>query len=1201
MAREACAGRQPKTTNLKEGVSPMRRVSSTILVSLFLTVAAYAQNITGSMSGRVVDQQGTAVPGATVSAIEPSKKLNITTKSTESGEFNLAGLQPGNYTIEVVASGFKKLERLNVPLDAQDKLALGDLLLEVGAVTESIEVSAQQVLLQTDSVERGQAIVGKQMDNIQVNGRNPLDMAKLIPGVFSVANVSVGGVGGLSSVYVNGNRGTMNQLTINGIGDIDTGADGSQNVTVSIDSMAEFKVLTGQYQAEYGRNAGAQIAMVTKSGGNQFHGSGYFQHRHDDLNANTFVNNVRGLPRALYRYNDAGYTVGGPVYIPKLYDKTKNRLFFFWSQEWQEQLAPTAAKNVTVPTALERQGNFSQSVDNNGKALAIRDPLTQQPVPGNIIPPSQIYGPGQKLAQLLPLPNTSGTGYNYTSQVSAQTPRREDLLRMDYNVTQNLHVFGHYINNLQPVVNVYGAFVLGETVPLTGINVVTPGYSFAGGATYVISPTLTNEFNLGMTKNSINIFEQGNILTVAGSGVNLPLLYPSAQQDGYIPQLQVNGTHLANQPSLGTADAPFVNYNTTIDISDNLTKVWGKHIVKAGVYLQRSRKNQTSFNDNNGNYNWGDTTANPYDTGYGYSNMLYGVYQTFDQSSGYINGMYRYWNIEEFVQDTWKITPRIALDYGLRGSWYQPQYDASLQASTFVLANFNPANAPKLFTPAINPANNQRSAYNPITNTYYPAADIGLEIPGTGNPYNGICQADKGGCNKYLMKNRGEQWGPRFGVAWDVFGNSRMVIRTGGGIYYDRYQGNRIFNNVNNPPESVQPTLYYGFAQQINPANAFLAPPSVIAMDPTGKVPTTYNYQFSIQNKLPWNLVLDTAYVGTQGRHLQDNRNLNGIPYGATFLPQNQDPTLVAANPNALLGNNALKQAFLEPLQGYTSVTVYEGATNSNYNGLQVGLNRRAGNGLFLGVSYSYSKTMTTASSDTTSVRIDQYTKEADYGPASFDVAHNFLLNYVYLIPGYRNGNYFLKSITSGWQLSGVSQFRTGQPFTPGFSVSGAGSVNQTGSYTEGARIGVVPGCNFYTGSSDPFNRLNAACFFAPPVGSTGLDSGVYFIRYPGLINFDMSLQKDIAIKERFHIQLRVDAFNVFNHANFPSLNTTLNFNAYPNVNGIVNGSPTITSTALGRNANGSFNVTGFGTVVSPAAGAPGGPRVVQLVAHFTF
>jgi hypothetical protein len=1175
----------------------MRKVSLAILLTLFiLAVQGYAQNITGSMAGRIVDQQGAVVPDATVTALEPAKKVNITTKTNGQGEFTLSGLLPGNYTLEVTANGFKKLDRTNIPLDAQDKLALGDIPLQVGAVTESVEVSATQTLLQTESVERSEAIVGKQMENIEVNGRNPLDMAKLIPGVTSTANVAVGGSGGLGGVYVNGNRGTMNQLTINGIGDIDTGADGSQNVTVSIDSMAEFKVLTGQYQAEYGRNAGGQIAMVTKSGTDQFHGSGYIYHRHDDLNANSFINNVRGLPRSLYRYNDPGYTIGGPVILPKLNLKTK--LFFFWSEEWQDQLAPTTAKNIEVPTLLERQGNFSQSVDNNGKPLTIRDPLTQQPVPGNIIPASQIYKIGQNLANLLPMPNTSGTGYNYSSQVSSQTPRREDLLRMDYNATQNLRIFGHYIKNIQPVTNVYGAFVLGENVPLTPINVPVPGISFAGGATYVINPTMTDEFNMGMTKNTINIFESGNVLTRTASGVTLPLLYPNAVQNDYIPQINVGGTHLANSPSFGTADAPFVNFNTTIDISNNLTKVWGKHTLKAGVYLQRSRKNQTSFSDNNGSYNWGDTPANPFDTGYGYSNMLYGVYQTMDQSSAYINGLYRYWNVEEFIQDTWKVTSRLTFDYGLRGSWYQPQYDAGLQASTFVLADWNPAQAPRLYAPAI--INGVRSAYDKTTNTVLPAYDIGLEVPGSGNPFNGICQAAK--CiNKYLTKDRGNQWGPRFGFAWDVTGKQNFVLRVGGGIYYDRFQGNRVFDFVRNPPETVQPTLTYGFAQNITPGNALLAPPTLFAADPTGKVPTTYNFQASLQTKLPWGMVMDTAYVGTVGRHLQDNRNLNGIPYGADFLPQNQDPTL---SPTALLGNSALQANFLRPLYGYNNVTVYESASTSNYNGLQVALNRRAANGLFLGATYTWSHTLTTASSDTTSVRIDQYTRLADYGNATFDVRQNFNLNYVYLIPSLKSSNYLAKLATAGWQLSGVTNFRTGLPFTPGFSVSGAGSVNQTGSNTEGARIGVVAGCNPYTGSGDPFNRLNAACFFAPSPGSTGLESGQNWLYNPGLINFDMSLQKEVAVwKERTHLQFRVDAFNIFNHANFNNgLNTTLNFNGYTtNAGGIVTGLPTITSTALGRNANGSLNVTGFGTATSAAPGAPGGPRVLQLVARFTF
>jgi hypothetical protein len=715
--------------------------------------------------------------------------------------------------------------------------------------------------------------------------------------------------------------------------------------------------------------------------------------------------------------------------------------------------------------------------------------------------------------------------------------------------------------------------------------------------TWVISPTLTNEANWGFTKNNINIFEVGNVLRRKTSGVNLPLLYPSAVQDDYIPNATFNGSHLANSPTFVSNDAPFVNYNTSIDISDNVTKIWRSHAIKFGLFMQRSRKDQTSFSDNNGSYNFGDTTSNPLDTGYGYSNAILGVFQTMDQSSAYINGKYRYWNIEGFVQDTWKITPRITLDYGLRISWYQPQYDSSLQASTFVLSAWDPAKAPRLYQPTL--VNGTRMAIDPATGKTLPAYDIGLEVPGTGDPFNGVLQAGKG-INKYLQNNPGAQWGPRFGIAWDVTGKQNLVIRTGGGIYYDRFQGNRIFDFVRNPPETVQPTLQYGFAQDINPNNILLAPPNLYAADSSGKVPTTYNYQFSIQYKLPWSMVADTAYVGSQGRHLQDNRNINPVPYGAYFQPQNQDPTLVAANPTALAGNNALLSQFLRPLVGFGQIALYESAATSNYNALQLNLNKRFGHGLFFGAAYTWSRVMTTAQGDTTWVRADQYTKLADYGPANFDRRQVFAANYVYNVPRLKGGNMFTHALTDGWQISGVAQISTGSPFTPSFSISGASSSNITGNTLasgntqEQARLAMVPGCDPYTHSGDPFNRLNAACFQAPRPGSLGLESGINNLYAPGLINFDLALQKEFAVKERVRFQFRVDAFNIFNHANFTGLNTTLNFTAYPN--------PVLANNATPYNAAGQLvNVTGFGSVTVPAPGNPGSSRILQTLIRIQF
>jgi len=462
----------------------MAKLSTKILIYLCaITSAVYGQSITGSISGRVVDQQGATIANATVTATEPDRNITETTKTGEQGDFVFPGLQPGNYNIAVAAQGFKRSARSGVALHADDKLALGNVNLEVGALTETVEVSGQAALLQTDSVERSATITGKQIENIEVNGRNPLEMTRLIPGVVNNTNFQVGGPGGIGNIQVDGNRGSSNMLSINGVDNMDTGSNGSQNVTVSLDSTQEFKILTGVYEAEYGRNAGAQISVVTKSGTDQFHGSGYLYHRHDDLNANSWLNNAKGLPRSLFRYNDPGFTIGGPIYIPKLLPQTKNKLFFFYSEEWQQQLAPNSLRNVEVPTALERQGNFSQTVDSSGKPVVIKNPLTGAALPGNIIAPSSLYAPGVALLNLFPLPNATGqVGYNYTSQVSNAQNRREDLLRVDYNVTEKLRLFGHYIHNAQPFTYPYGSFVLGINVPVVPIQYLNPGYSFARAA-----------------------------------------------------------------------------------------------------------------------------------------------------------------------------------------------------------------------------------------------------------------------------------------------------------------------------------------------------------------------------------------------------------------------------------------------------------------------------------------------------------------------------------------------------------------------------------------------------------------------------------------------------------------------------------------------------------------------------------------------
>ena len=1170
----------------------MRRTKVILGITLALAMSAFGQTTSGSIAGSVVDAQHAAVPNAAVTALEQEQKIQFAAKSDAEGRFVFANVPPGTYTIAVEAPGFKKYDRKGITLSANDKLAIGDITMEVGTVSETIEVSAISVNLKTESAERSEALVATQMQNIAVNGRSYLDLVKLVPGVVSTVSLATAGPGGLANISANGTRTNSNQLTINGISNVDTGSNGSVNVTMSLDSIQEFKILTGVYQAEYGRSMGAQISVLTKSGTSEFHGSGYWFHRNDSLNANNWLNNRNGLPRNLFRFNDQGWTIGGPVYIPKVL-KSKEKLFFFWSEELQRQLRPQGFRPLTVPTALERKGDFSQSVDNNGNPFSIKDPTTGSPFPGNVIPAARLYAPGLAVMNLLPAPNVPNScaltpgaggcvkGYDFTSQVSDQYPRREDLIRGDYNVSSRARVFGHWINNNNTYQSQYGSFVLGSNTPLSPIQYANPGYSWAAGSTYIFSPTLTNEFNIGASKNSILIDETTDAYTRTKSGVNLPLLYPNAVQRDYIPNVGFGGTRLANSPGFGTSDAPFINHNTTLDITDSVAKVWGRHTIKTGLYMQKSWKDQTSFGAFDGQYNFGDNSANPYDTGYGYANAALGVYNSFTQAANFINGLYRYWNVEFYVQDTWKVTSRLTLDYGMRGAWYQPQYDQSLQASTFVLSQWDPSKAPRLFLPQL--VNGVRSAVDPQTNTVLPAADIGYIVPGTGSVANGIAQGNVNGFSKYLQKNRGLQWSPRFGLAYDVTGKQNIVIRTGAGIYYDRYQGNRVFDFVRNPPLGLQPTLNYGYANTISPTSALLSPPSFYAADPEGKLPTVYNFTFGVQSKLPFGLILDTAYVGALSRHLQDNRNLNYVPFGTAFLPQNQDPTLSST---ALLGNSALPVNFLRNMRGIADINLYEAAATGNYNSLQVTVDRRVGH-LFLGMAYTWSKDLTTASGDTNFVRPDQYTRAAYYGPSGNDRRHNFALNYVYNLPLFEKGNAAVKAVLGGWQLSGVTRFMTGTPFNPGFSITGAGNINLTGSSTEGARIAVVPGANPNTGTDNPYNRINAAAFAPPQVGSIGLESGVNFLTGPGINNWDVSLQKSFSFKERAHLQFRIDAFNVFNHTQFSGINSTLNFASITN--------PTPTNLYLKPDGTVN-NINGFGTVNGARD-----PRILQTVIRIQF
>ena len=1200
-----------------------------LLISFALVCprAGLAQTTSGSIAGSITDAQQAAIAGATVIVTDDAKGYSQTTTTDADGRFVFAQLPPSTYTMTVEARGFKKLQKTGVALVANDKLALGDLVLEVGAASEIVTVVAEATQVQLESAERSYAVQGEAVRNIAVNGRGFTPLASLAPGVV-FQGVSSGSADTVQNISANGLRMSANNLSLDGVSIVDTGNNGTL-LNISLDSIAEFKVLTSDYQAEYGRSAGAQLSAVTRSGTQDFHGSFYGFRRHDGMNANTWFNNrdstaTNKINKPRLDQRDLGYTIGGPIYIPKFMEKTKDKLFFFFSQEYQKRYIPPAGPTrVTVPTALERNGDFSKSVDSGGNPFPyIRDTTTGLPCSasdtrgcfkdGGVvgkIPANRLYGLGLNILKLYPLPNTTGVGFNYITEAPTNQPERQDLIRLDWNIAKSWRASGRYVRNTSNRLLAYGSFVLGDNLPDYPAQFLFPRTSWSVTATGTLNATTVLETTVGVSHNAIDILPGNDKFNRAALGLSgFPTLFPSAVQLDLPPQFGFGG-RIGSGPNIGSNNAPFTNFNTVRTVSSSLSKVIGPHSLKAGIFWENSFKPQSSFANNNGTISFTNDSNNPFDTGFGFANAAVGVYNTYTQASGYFIGKYRYNNVEWFVQDNWKVNERLTLDYGMRFYLIQPQYDEGSLTANFLPDQFNPADAPLLFRPICIGASpcggaNRRAVdprllgpgFVPTTGNTIDGTNIGRLVPNTGKLLNGVFQAGKG-IEKGLYKNRGVHYAPRFGFAYDVTGKQQFIVRGGAGMFYDRPQGNVVFDLLTNPPTTIQPTLNFGRLQDIGSGQVLLAPPALVAYDHEGKTPTTYAFNLGVQYKLPLESVLDVSYVGTVASHLLQRRNINAPNYGAAYLAKNQDPTLA---PSSIPGATALSVDFLRPYQGFGNISYIEPASSSNYHSLQTSLNRRFSKGLLLGVNYAWAKALGTQFQDLPGInsfgapRIDGNQRAANYAPQDFDRRHNFNVNWVYQLPR-ATDNHMLGHALNNWQLSGIYRYQSGAPYNISYTIPGIGVYTLTGTSAsgggangviEGARIALIgnPGSGH---SSDPYRQFDTSAFAVPKPGSLGLESGRNFLYRNPINSWDLSLAKRFSFKERGAVELRLDAFNAFNKTQFENVNSTL----------VVRSLTDPTPTNLPFDANGKLvNKNGFGTVSSVRP-----PRNLQLSLHVEF
>jgi hypothetical protein len=1177
----------------------------------FIASTALAQVTSGTIFGDVKDSTGAMIQNASVTIANPANGITRTIVTGADGSFVAPGLYPGMYKITVEAKGFEKLESSGFVLNAADKLSAGELVLTVGAASQEVSVTADvgQIQLQSDSGERSDVVTGKQINDIALNGRNVLDYMKLIPGVSGVSDTHVSGTGHLSDYNINGTRGNQHEFTIDGASNVDTGDNGGTHVTINLDAIEEVKVLTSNYQAEFGKAAGGQIALVTKGGTNQWHGDGRFFHRNDGLNANEAFNKeneiANGQPNEpeIYRYNYFGYQFGGPI--------KKDKLFVFWSQEYYRQLIPLALAQFYTPTAAERTGDFSQSVDGNGQPIVISGPgITNNKIDPTQLAPAQqaIFQQMETMLNLFPLPNvpgfgTNGLSYNYSQSLSGHAPRREDILRVDYQLNSRNRLYGRWIHNSEtdtspftPFPGPFGIFACASgTTFKGGCTQQHPGWNFSANLVSTITPTILNEFSIGPS-HTLSLAEgAGGNISRATNGITFPLLFPIGQ-DQAIPDMSFGGLNNVNfqGPYLGAT--PWKQANTTINVNDNLSWVRRSHTFKTGVFYQRSRKDQIAWGNVNGQFSFNDGPTSggtcpvtnpptPCQLGDPLASALLGDFQSFDQSTARPTGYFRYNQLEFYVQDTWKVTQRFTLDYGMRFVWIPPQVDAHNQVALFVPSAYNPADAV----------------------TIDPSTGAIINADG-GNPLNGEQYVKSGQIPDGAWNSRGIMPEPRLGFAFDMLGNHRTILRGGVGMMHDRTQGNLIFNTVFNNPAIVQtpsvaannivnlPGLSTSSAESPVQGDG-----GVLGAARDGKVPTVYSFSLGVQQEIGRGTTLDIAYVGSMSRHLVTSRNINAVPYGTAFQRANQDPNcslwggggVPAVQPNlqpqysdagfdfngwCAYGWSSYTNAFLVPYKGYGQIPYLRWDGTSNYNSLQVSLQRRFSKGLTFGAVYTWSKSLVTASSDQDEQ--NPVNPLLDYRAASWDRPHVFAANYVYELPGvakHFGGPKWLSYLTDNYQLSGVTQLMSGEP----------ADLNNNYSFPSGSLDGSNMWGNipFYFSADRSGNPVLPAV--GPPVRGTR-DT----LRYGGIQNWDMSLMKRIPIgsNDARYLELRWEAFNAFNHTNF----TNQNFVAAYSVNGPWEYNDPATPISITKNSN-------FGTNSGTPNTGPGGFRVIQLGAKFYF
>ena len=1090
-------------------------VTFLLMWTFFAPLALLGQTLSsGTIAGAVFDKSGALVPGAKITVKNLSTNFTWNTEATAAGEYRVLFLPAGKYEVTAESPGFARLVRTGITLSAAETVHV-DLTLQVGQITQQVTVEANATTVSTESSDVGNTVSGTQTRELPLSTRQFIQMLTLEPGVNS--NISgQPGFGSLSEagISVNGMRQNQNNYMIDGVNNIDV-YNGNNMVTPNLEALAEFRVSRAAFSAESGRSAGATINLITRSGSNDFHGSAFEFLRNDKLNSRNFFAYdqtdpttgavIPGTARPPNRYNNFGYTLGGPI--------KKDKLFFFWSQEYRRIIQSSGTYLTRVPTAAEKNGVFDQVLLNRtGKLTPTGAPCVTSAEGTSIVDPGCMDSNALLLLNTYwPAPNPSIkiANLNYSSSDPDFTKTREELFRVDYKPTAKLSIFGRYTQDNVSISSPYGLW--GENaIPNEGSSFeFEPLQNAALNATYAFSPAVVNEIQYSYDHNLIRISEGATSARSRASGLNIPYLFPSNAQGNAEDRIPSIGLAQGNYAGI-SINWPFRNTYFYSKVTDNLSWMKGKHDFRFGVLVTRQGKGEDNVPDNqNGTFSFsGYATLDPNDPtdypGNSLADMLMGLADSYSENPTKPHQILRYWDIEGYAQDSFKVTPNLTLNYGVRYSLFTAEHDNNGLLANFDPALYNAANAPVVDTwgDIVSPAN-----YSYLNGIY---AVSNAPIP---SQYQS--EVIKSPFGDKLYKVNKDNIAPRLGFAWDVFHDHRTSLRGGYGVYYDRWAPYVLWMKNTPPfnyPESVSRTLLS------NPAAGSQNGETVVGIStiaPYFKVPNAQQWSVGIQHEVMKDTLLDVSYVGTKGTHLLRVRNLD----------QAFAPNLDVAQGNA--GGYDLL-----PYQGLGYVGMFEPSAVSNYHSLQVAMNRRFSKGMSYQASYTWSRTLTDADNDGASPQ-NNYALSAERGLAGYDRTHVLTFNYVWEIPFGKSLKGLEGKLLDGWVLSGITTFQSGNPFsiaaTTGFNgVAGSG----------GERADRVAGQSV-VGPKSLTEYFNTAAFVDPAYLTWG-NSGVNIVRGPGINNWDISLGKNTKINERFNLQYRAEFLNAWNHPSFSGVNNWL-------------------------------------------------------------